>query len=187
MSTGVFTPAVPDSANDIMLGEGAVYKNYGVAGEAALGATSGGSKLDIDRKIKEIKYDGAYGKTKGLRRYEELIPKLSVKFLKLTYTNMVEGLPTTVTDGTDKDGTYKEISFDLNIEAADVLDNIAFVGQKLDGEECAIIIENALNIDKISIDFKEKDEVVSELVYTGFYSYSTPTTPPIVVRDNISA
>ena len=38
------------------------------------------------------------------------------------------------------------------------LTNVAFVGQKFDGTACSIILENALNLDKVSIDFKEKDE-----------------------------
>jgi hypothetical protein len=187
MAYGVFNPTVPDSANDLLLGEGAVYKNYGELGQAALGATSGGSKLEIDRKIKEVKYDGGYGKTKNMSRYDTFEPKLTVKFLKLTYTNMVAGLPVTVSDGTDADGTYKEISFDMEIAAADVLTNVAFVGQKFDGTACSIILENALNLDKISIDFKEKDEVVSEMTYTGFYAYATPTTPPLLIKDGIPA
>lgn len=185
MSYGVFTPTVPASANDLFLGEGAAYKNYGEAGEAALGATMGGSKLEIERKIKEVKYDGAYGKTKGMRRYEELIPKLIINFLKLSYTNLTAGLPITVSDGTDADGTYKQINFDMDYADTDVLTNVAFVGQKFDGKECDIIIENALNIDKIDLDFKPKENVSVEMTYTGFYAYATPTTPPVIVRDYI--
>jgi hypothetical protein len=185
MAVGVFSPAVPDSANSLMLGEGAIFKNYGEAGEAALGATVGGSKLEVDRKINPVKYDGSYGHTKNMKRYDTFEPKLTVKFLKLTYTNMVQGLPTTVTDGTDKDGAYKEISFDIEIAAADVLTNIAFVGQKYDGGEAVILIENALNLGKISLDFKEKNELVAEMEYTGFYGYATPTVPPLLISDEI--
>lgn len=183
MATGVFSPTVPQSSNDIMLGEGIVYKNYGEAGEAVIGATRGGSKFEIDNSIKSAAYDGAYGNTKGLRRYERCAVKLTVNFLKLTYTNLAYGMPVTVSDGTDSDGTYKEISFDLEISSGDVLTNVAFVGKKHDGKNCIIIVENALNIDKITWDFKEKDEVVSEMIYTGFYAYATPTTPPFKIWD----
>jgi hypothetical protein len=185
MSYGVFSPTVPALADDIMLGEGAIYKNYGEAGEAALGATAGGSKFELDTKLKEIKYDGAYGKTKGMRRMETAVPKLTVKFLKITYTNIVAGVPCTVSDGTDADGTYKEITFDLDYVAGDVLTNIAFVGQKLDGGATTIKVENALNIDKLSFDFKSKDEVSLECTYTGFYAYATPTTVPCLINDAI--
>lgn len=185
MAIGVFSPAVPATSKDIMLGEGVVYKNYGEVGEAIIGATKGGSKLSIDKKIKDIKFDGAYGSTKGLRRYERYEAKMSINFLKLNYVNMAYGLSVTVTDGTDKDGTYKEIAFDIEIAAADVLTNIAFVGQKQDGTQCMIILENALNIDKIDIDFKEKDELASEMTYTGFYTYAAPTVPPIKIREYV--
>ncbi len=40
MPTNVFIPAVPEKANDILLGEGVLYKNYGEAGEAIIGATT---------------------------------------------------------------------------------------------------------------------------------------------------
>jgi hypothetical protein len=183
MAQGVFSPSVP-TADDIMLGEGVVYYNYG-AGGGVIGATRGGSKLEIEKTIKEIKFDGAYGAVRGLRRYEKYIPKLVINFLKLTYGNFVHGLPVTVTDGTDKDGTYKKISFDLEITASDVLTNVTFVGQKQNGKEISIYLKNALNIDNITLDFKEKDEVTSEMTYTGFYSASTPTVPPIEIRDYI--
>lgn len=186
MATNTFSPAVPEKANDLLLGEGILYKNYGEEGEAIIGATRGGSKLEIDRDIPEIKYDGAYGPTKGLRRYERFVAKLVINFLKLTYTNLAYGLPVTVSDGTDADGTYKKIAFDLEISSTDVLTNITFKGQKHDGSYCIIKLENALNIDKIELEFKEKDEVISEMTYTGFYTAAAPTTPPLTIQDEVA-
>lgn len=186
MATNTFSPAVPQKANDILLGEGVLYKNYGEAGEAVIGATRGGSKLEIERAIKEVAYDGSYGPTKNMRRYERFVVKLVINFLKLTYTNLAYGVPVTVSDGSDPDGTYKKISFDLEIAAADVLTNITFVGQKHDGSYCVIKVENALNIDNISLEFKEKDEIVSEMTYTGFYTYAAPTTPPLIIQDEVA-
>jgi len=185
MAVGVFSPSSIATANDIFLGEGVVYKNYGVAGTAVLGATAGGSKLELDRKIKDIKYDGAYGSTRGLRRYETYECKLMINFLKMTYTNLAYGLPLTVSDGADADGTFKKIVFDLEIASTDVLTNVAFVGQKHDGKQVLIILNNALNIDKINLDFKEKDEVTSEMTYTGFYTFAAPTIPPLEIWDYI--
>lgn len=182
MAIGVFNPSVP-TANDIMLGEGILYKNYGTGGQELIGATRGGSKLEIERNIKEIAFDGAYGATQGLRRYEKFIPKLIVNFLKLTYSNFIYGLPVSVADGTDQDGTYKEITFDLDINASDVLSNVTFVGQKQDGKVSLIKLLNALNIDSITLDFKEKDEITSEMTYTGFYTSADATIPPIEIWD----
>lgn len=184
--TNSFNPAVPEKSNDILLGEGVVYVNYGEAGEAIIGATRGGSKLEIDKTLKEIGYDGAYGPTKDLRRYERYVVKLIINLLKLNYTTLCYGVPVTVSDGSDIDGTYKKISFDLDFEASDVLDNVTFAGQKQDGSYCIIKVENALNIDNLSFAFNEKDELVSEMTYTGFYTYAAPTIPPLVIHDEVA-
>jgi hypothetical protein len=173
MATGVFVPKVPD-AGDILLGEGVTYVNYNEVGEAIIGATQGGSKFKIEKKIINPKVDGMYGPVKGLQRAEIMIPKLTINFLKLNYTTLGYGVPSTVVD----QGNYHEFSFDLNIEAADVLTNVAFVGQKHDGKAVKIIILNALNMGDIDLDFKEKGEVACPMEYWGFYAYATATTPP---------
>jgi len=187
MATNTFSPAVIEKAKDLFLGEGVLYKDYGEAGEVVIGATRGGSKLEIERVIKEVEYDGAMGPTKGMRRTEKFIVKLVINFLKLTYTNLAYGLNVTVSDGSDQDGTYKKIAFNTTFSDTDVLDNITFKGYKADGTYCIITVENALNINNIDLEFKEKDEVVSEMTYTGFYEYSTPTTPPLVIQEEIAS
>jgi len=187
MATNTFSPAVIDKAKDLFLGEGVLYKDYGEAGQAVIGATRGGSKLEIERAIKDVEYDGSMGPTKGMRRTERFVVKLVVNFLKLTYTNLAYGLNVTVSDGSDQDGTYKKIAFNTTFASTDVLDNITFKGYKADGTYCIIKVEKALNIDNIGLEFKEKDEVVSEMTYTGFYTYSAPTTPPLKIQEEVAS
>lgn len=186
MSTNIFSPAVPEKAKDIFLTEGVLYKDYGEVGEALIGATRGGTKLDIDWTKKIVEYDASMGPTKGMRRTEKFIAKLIVNFLKLTYTNLAYGLNVTVSDGSDQDGTYKKIAFNTSFAASDVLDNITYLGFKANGEYCRIKLEKALNIDNIGLEFKEKDEVVSNMIYTGFYTYAAPTIPGLDIREEIT-
>lgn len=183
MSTNTFSPAVIHKAKDVLLGEGLVYKDYGESGQALIGATRGGSKLEIERAIKEMEYDGSMGPTKGMRRTERFVAKLMINFLKITYVNLAYGLNVTISDGSDVDGTYKKIAFDTDFDANDVLDNVTFKGYKADGTYCIIKVTKALNIDSIGLEFKEKDEVVSEMTYTGFYTYLAPTTAPLVIQE----
>lgn len=178
MSSGVVTPQVPN-ANDILLGEGTVYANYEEAGEAIIGATQSGSKFVIDIKTIDPKIDGVYGPVRDLKRIDKMIPHLIVNFLKLTYISLAYGVPCTVTDM----GDYHQIDFNLNIEAADVLKNVAFIGQKHDGKACKIIVQNSLNVGNIDLNYKEKGEVTSEMDYEGLYAYATPTTPPFEIRE----
>ncbi|OGS41371.1 MAG: hypothetical protein A3K77_06350 [Euryarchaeota archaeon RBG_13_31_8] len=86
MPKGVVTPTVPD-ANDIVLGEFKVFANYELTTELELGACQGGCKVDIERVIKEIKFDGAYGPVKGLRRYESFNASVTLEMLCLKYFN----------------------------------------------------------------------------------------------------
>jgi hypothetical protein len=91
MAVGVVTPTVP-VANDIILGEFKLYANYGLATELLLGATRGGAKLNIERKINEMKFDGAYGQQLDsagipLVRYDTINANLSVEQLYLKYFN----------------------------------------------------------------------------------------------------
>jgi hypothetical protein len=177
MPKGVFTPQVPVD-NDELLGEGVFYINYGTD-DFILGATMGNSKLEIEKEIKEIKFDGAYGPHKGLRRYTRYVPRFKINLFTLTYTSLGYACPVTVTDK----GDYHEIAFNLNIEDTDYATNITFVGKKLDGKACIMIIENPLQDGNMTFDFKEKDEVAPELQYTGHYASTTPTTPPLIVRE----
>lgn len=187
MPTNTFSPAVIHKAKDLLLGEGVLYYNYGEVSEAVIGATRGGTKLEIEWNKKEVDYDGSMGPTKGMRRTERFVAKLVVNFLKLTYTNLAYGLNVTVSDGSDQDGTYKKISFDTTFASTDVMTNITFKGYKADGTYCIIKLENAMNIDNIGLEFKEKDEVVSEMTYTGFYTYAAPTTPHLKIQEEVAS
>lgn len=181
MTQGVFTPEVPVE-DDLWLGEGIYYADYGEVGEAVIGATRGGSKVEIDKVIKEIAYDGAYGPTKDMRRYERYVPRFMVNLLKMTYDSLTYAM---AADSSDE-GDYHEITFRLNIEDTDYLTNITFVGKTHAGDNVIITIYNPLNDGNVTLDFKEKDELVSELQYTGHYDPTTPTTPPIEVHEYYS-
>ena len=175
---GVYETQVP-SDNDILLGEGIYYLNFVDIDNrgTVLGATRGGSKLEIEKKIREMAYDGAYGKSKNLRRYERYVPRFMVTLLKMTYETLAYG---TSCDVTDK-GDYHEMRFRVNIEDTDYIDNITFVGVKHDGMPCVITLENVLNDGNIEFDFKEKDEITSELQYTAHYLSTAMATPPIKI------
>ena len=81
------------------------------------------------------------------------------------------------------EGDYKEITFRINIEDTDYVDNIAFVGNKLDGKPCIIIVENVLNDGNIEYEHKEKEELVGEMTYTGHYLRTALTTPVFEIRE----
>ena len=89
MSIVAVTPTMP-VANDIILGEFKCYANYGLPTQILLGATRDGCKVDIERTIKELTFDGAYGPTLDsdgvpLVRYEKFMAKITLNNLYLKY------------------------------------------------------------------------------------------------------
>lgn len=175
MAKGYFEVIPPDD-DDLWLGEGYFVYDYGTT-NVVMGATRGGSKVEIDRNVREMPYDGAYGKYFDLRRFTTYEPKFMINFLKLNYTLLSYGTSATVTDMT----TYKKINFRLNIEDSDYLSNIAFVGTLHSGKQGIIILENCLNDGNISWEHKENDEVVAEMQYTSHYLRTALTTPTIKI------
>jgi hypothetical protein len=173
-----YSPQVPDDAK-IILGEGKVYKDYGELTEAVLGAPRGGATFSVDKEIKEIEFDGAYGPVEGLRRKTKCVPSLKVSLLELDDDLLVDIVPGASTTPV---GTYDEVSESLDIAATDYYTNITFVGETLDGDSVVIIIDNALADDKLEMAFKSKDELVIDVTFTGHYDTSTPTTVPYKVR-----
>ena len=172
------TQVAPNPAN-ILLGEGAVYYNYGLTGEVVVGATRGGGSFEVEREIKEIEYDGSYGPTKGLRRKTRSVPRLTLNFLEIktaTLTKFYGGLKST--DQT----TYEEITEKEDIESGDYIDNVAFVGVTKDGKPVVILVENALGDGNIEMALQDKEEVVSEVQYTGHYDPQTPKVSPWKIR-----
>ena len=53
---------------NIQLGPGVVYVDYGLAGERILAPTRGGNSFVVEQDIRIIERDGALGKEIGLRR-----------------------------------------------------------------------------------------------------------------------
>jgi hypothetical protein len=91
MSINAVDPTIP-VANDVIMGEFKAYANYGLPTQTLLGATRDGCKVDIERTIKELAFDGAYGPTLDsdgvpLVRYEKLISRITLNNLYLKYFN----------------------------------------------------------------------------------------------------
>lgn len=100
MSKGIGSFTVP-TEDEIALGESKVYGNYGLPSQIEIGALRGGLKTSIERDIKEIEFDGAYGPVKGLRRNKIMKCKIAMNNLVLKYMNKK-----TISD-CESDGTWE--------------------------------------------------------------------------------
>lgn len=97
MAKGLSNFAVP-VANDLAYGEQIIYADFELPNQHIIGATAGGVKVDLERSISEMKYDGSYGPTKGLRRYQKFLAKVTIQGLCLKY-NLADLISDMESDG----------------------------------------------------------------------------------------
>jgi hypothetical protein len=166
--------------DNLVLGAGAIYFNYGEVSEAAIGATRGGSTFTVEREIVPIEQDGAYGAIKGLKKKIRIQPILLVNAMELnttTYAKFFAGM-TVSTSNVD----YDLVTENVAIADGDYLTNVAFVGETEAGDDVVIIVKNALGDGSIEFAIEDKNEIVPEVQFTGHYLSSALTTVPYEVR-----
>lgn len=175
----MITPSVPNN-DDIILGDGIIYKNYGLGSQRELGACSGDSKFVVTKKIVHIDYNGMYGDTLDKKRVTSCVPSLNINLLSVSPTNLADcyaGLA--VTDA----GTYYEVTDTLTIGASNYWTNLTFIGESKSGKDIWIQMDNVLgDSEKIEWALKTDSHVISDVQFTGHYGTTTPTTAPYRIR-----
>lgn len=170
----------PDTSNNLLIDAGAVYKNYGLADEALIGATSGGNEFDIKIKTRDVKVDGLKGTVKGLTRIVSTDVTLKVNMLELTTDILKMALMGSV-DSTGTD--YDIITGKTEILLTDYIDNIAIVG-KLSGslKPVVIILKNALSSDGIKFSSKDSADNILPITFTASIDPNFPLVSPYEIR-----
>lgn len=155
---------------NILFGAGTIHKNLKYTNtswnfdESIIGATSGGSKLSIVPEFLDIEVDGAMVATKELKQKIGETATLEINFVEVTKD--IVKMSTIGKDGTSEDNTYDLIESKPLIEEGDWLDNIAFVGQTLDGRKVIAILENALCTSGFETEGKSKEGSVGAYTFT---------------------
>lgn len=185
------------SLENVFLGAGQYFKDYGEGSQRSLGETKGGGSITIEREIKEKEGDSSYGPQVGSRRKTRVVPIMNFNMMEMSAENMLDTTPGGVTADMT---TYDKITENLAIASSDHWINIAFVGENYAGQDGIWIIYNPL-MDQSSEYSPEKDEEITiEVTMTGHYDRNTPTvipyeiripiediTPPTVIADPVDA
>lgn len=160
----------------LLLDAGVVYTGWtsiAVPG-TLLGATKGGSVLEINRTIRDIRPDGSKGPVKGFRRIEECVATLTVNLIEVTQANLtlaIAGCNTstyTLTGGEIEDGDY--------------IGTVAYVlrhsGFAATTAPLFVTLSNCLVDGPFTITGNPKDEAVIKLVFKAHYADSDLSTEP---------
>ena len=137
-----------------------------------LGATSDGTKVNIEQKYRKIEVDGTgHVDVKGLWVLDEAHATVGAKLKELTAENMALGLNGTKNESAEYDG-YTEIKSKRYLEEGDYIKNMAIVG-KLTGSEKPIIIllDNVLTTSAFALETKDGDEAAIDYEGTANASF----------------
>lgn len=169
-----------NTTQHLIIDAGCVYKNYGLATEAMLGATSGGNEFDVKVKTRDVKVDGLKGFVRGLRRIISTDVTLKVNMLEVTTETLRLALMGNVSS-TPTD--YDIITGDTQILDTDYVDNIALVG-KVSGYSNPIVImlKNAISSDGIKFSNKDAVDNILPITFIGSIDPLNPTISPYEIR-----
>ena len=152
-----------NTPNEVMLGAGTIHKGLKFDPEtkkwnfeeSLIGATSGGSTVTITPEYYTVPVDGALVKVRGL--------DVKVGETATFQTNLIELTPEAIkmlvigdeADSTSVDG-YKEIVSRARIQEKDYIQNLGFIGRKIDGTPIIIVFDYALCTSGLSIQGQNK-------------------------------
>lgn len=177
------------TAEHLMLDAGAFFKNFEVgkdtfetASAKLIGATRGGGKFEAKPSVRAIDVDGVKGRAKGLQVIDNWDVSIEANVLEITKETLSAGLAAAgEIDSTTVTG-YDVVTAKNYIELSDYIGNITYIG-KISGQEKPVIIQvyNALNVEGLALQTKDKDEAVISLKFVGSYDPATLDTPPFKI------
>ena len=163
------TGVTENTPKNILFGAGSIHKNLVYTDgawnfkESIVGATSGGSKLSIIPEITKVEVDGALVATKGLTVKTGETATMEINFIELT-ADIIK-TATIGEAGTSEDANYDVIVSKASIAEGDYWDNIAFVGQTLEGKNIIAILENAICTSGFEQEGKSKEGAIGKYTF----------------------
>ena len=144
---------------------------------SCVGATKGGSSVKITPTFYSVQPDGSTVAIKNFKRKTGETATMEVNLLELTEEIIKASVvgENGVTDTTD----YSLIKSKDSIEEGDYWENIAFVGETLEGKNIIVILPNALCTSGLSLEGKNGEESVGKFTFEchGDVSDSLTTLP----------
>ena len=162
------TGITANTPQNITFGAGVIYRDLKYEGSdwtgTILGATQGGSKVNITPETIDIEVDGATVKVEGLGEKTGETATMEINLIEIT-----PDILKMVTLGKENEsGTvtgYKEIVSKARIEKDDYVDGVAFVGHTLDGENIIVLFDKAICGSGLELEGKNKENGVIKATF----------------------
>ena len=158
-----------DTPKRIPFGAGTIHKGLKYAEgkwnfeETIVGATNGGSKLAIVPEFYDVPVDGANVLVKNLKKKIGETATMDINLAELTRD--IIKTATIGADGTSADATYDLIESKTDITEGDYWENIAFVGETMDGRKIIAILDNVICTSGFNNEGKAKEGSVGAYTF----------------------
>lgn len=165
-----------NSADRLVLDAGVIYTGWtsiAVPG-TLLGATKGGSVLEINRTFRDIRPDGSLGPVKGFRRREEVVATLTVNLIEVTEANVLTALA-----GSE---AAAHVITGAELADGDYISKVAWclkhTGFTMTTAPLFVTLSNCLVDGPFTIQGSPHDESVIKLVFKAHFADDALTTEP---------
>ena len=172
-----------DTIKNIQFGAGTIHKGLKFISnawnfeESCVGATKGGSSVKITPEFYTVQPDGSNVAVKNFKRKIGETAEMEVNLIELNI-DMIKASVVGEEGESDVSG-YTLIQSKGEITDGDYWENIAFVGETLEGKNIIVILPNALCTSGLSIEGKSGEESVGKFTFTchGDANESLTTLP----------
>ena len=159
----------PKTMKNIQFGAGTIHKGLKYSADAwnfeesCIGATKGGSSVKIEPDVYQVEPDGSTVAIKGFKRKTGEKATMEINLLELNADILKASVMGK--DGSSTVTGYGLIESKDAIEEGDYFENIAFVGETLEGKNIIVILDNALCTSGLSIEGKANTESVGKFTF----------------------
>ena len=174
-----------NTVKNIQFGAGTIHKGLKYTTgtgwnfeESCIGATKGGSSVKITPEIYTVEPDGSSVAVKDFKRKVGETAEMEINLLELNVDMIKASVIGEEAEAPNITG-YTLIQSKGDITEGDYWENIAFVGETLDGKNIIVILPNALCTSGLSIEGKSGEESVGKFTFEchGDASESLTTLP----------
>lgn len=172
---------------NLLLGAGAIYKNFVVGTDTPstatakiVGATQGGLEFKAVPTVRNIQIDGILGKVADLDVIDAWEASLTGTFIEVNSEVIRRALAAASVDTSD--ANYDIITANTEFASADYLTNITYVGT-LSGSSTPVIIQikNAVNMGGLTFKTEDGKEGTVDVAFEARYAISDNGVPPFSI------
>ncbi len=162
----------------IQVDYGIIYLDYGLATQELLGPTSGGGEVTIGKEMRDIEYDGARGKSKGMQVIDSTNASIKTAIKTTALDTLIKFMP----HGSLSAGVISNAPIGV-VDASKYLSNVTMFCKLISGGYKKITLNNVLNESDFVLSAAPKSEGTIELELHAHFDPQNDATALFSIED----